>query len=139
MVRLIVSEDCAVEHTYQVSIPEMVRLIAISAEQLQKLQTSFNSRDGAIDSNRFYPALSVICGFNSRDGAIDSPLVEWRLQQHRSFNSRDGAIDSLIQFSFLQILYSVSIPEMVRLIVYTSPIFARFVSSFNSRDGAIDS
>ena len=54
------------------------------------------------------------------------------------FNSRDGAIDSLAAWVTQAAEYSVSIPEMVRLIVFSFIGYLWIISSFNSRDGAID-
>ena len=59
----------------KVSIPEMVRLIAVHECKLFTQLIGFNSRDGAIDRmQKILFALSGVC-FNSRDGAIDR-LIE---------------------------------------------------------------
>ena len=57
--------------------------------------------------------------FNSRDGAIDRTdgVASFTLQT--GFNSRDGAIDRGSLNLNLCIPLIVSIPEMVRLIVYS--------------------
>ena len=99
--------------------------------------------------------------FNSRDGAIDRILLPFHFQGLRCFNSRDGAIDRWCISKHTEPYYSVSIPEMVRLIVSTVqvpsvtsvvsiPEMVRLIvdtmldegfkfTRFNSRDGAIDS
>jgi len=94
MVRLIVEASGASQQDIIVSIPEMVRLIVGHATEICKLQSSFNSRDGAIDSQvmlitkqgKFFvsiPEMVRLIGrmFLSEDAGGNS------------FNSRDGAID----------------------------------------------
>ena len=75
--------------------------------------------------------------FNARDGSIDSIRTTTDQLGVKRFNSRDGAIDSYLE-SVKKESHTVSIPEMVRLIVCCINYQPRDGLSFNSRDGAID-
>ena len=118
MVRLIVTFTIWGYRGFCLSIPKMVRLIDNIPTVARPFPSTFNSKDGAIDSTK-----------------SGSMYQGWR----RTFNSKDGAIDSLYCWT-LTAFWCLSIPKMVRLIVLSALLLWHISQpSFNSKDGGMDS
>ena len=100
---------------------------------------SFNSKNGSIDRTNQNSPSAFPASFNSKNGSIDRIVEFSNLSFHSSFNSKNGSIDSgRIRVERNNAL-TVSIPKMVRLIVYWSPFSALNIIRFNSKNGSIDS
>ncbi len=53
------------------------------------------------------------------------------------FNSKDGAIDRMYLYACLPVMFHVSIPKMVAMIVFLKLEYKEMVLGFNSKDGAM--